>query len=54
MGQEFAQVADKEGFTDIAKLFRMIGEVEVRHKKLFINLYEQFKNKELYKKLREE
>jgi rubrerythrin len=48
--EEFAQVADKEGFTDIAKLFRMIGEVEVRHKKLFINLYEQFKNKELYKK----
>lgn len=48
--EEFAQVADEEGFTDIANLFRMIGEVEVRHKNLFLNLYEQFKNQELYKK----
>ena len=48
--EEFAQVADEEGFEDIANLFRMIGEVEVRHKNLFLNLYEQFKNQELYKK----
>ena len=48
--EEFTAVAEEEGFTEIANLFRMIGEVEVRHKNLFINLYEQFKNKELYKK----
>lgn len=48
--EEFAQIADEEGFRDIANLFRMIGEVEVRHKNLFLNLYEQFKDKKLYKK----
>lgn len=48
--EKFAQVADEEGFTDIANLFRMIGEVEVRHKNLFLNLYQQFKDKKLYKK----
>lgn len=48
--EEFAKTAEEEGFEDVANLFRMIGEVEVRHKNLFINLYEQFKNKELYKK----
>ena len=47
---EFAKTAEEEGFKDIAKLFRMIGEVEVRHKELFLNLHEQFKNKTLYKK----
>ena len=26
----------------------MIGKVEEQHKKLFLNLYEQFKNKNLY------
>lgn len=48
--EDFAQVAEEEGFKDIARLFRMIGEVEVRHKNLFLNLYQQFKDKELYKK----
>lgn len=47
---DFAKTAEEEGFTDIAKLFKMIGEVEVRHKELFFNLYEQFKKKSLYKK----
>ena len=37
--EEFAQVADEEGFVEIANLFRMIGEVEVRHKNLFLNLH---------------
>lgn len=48
--EEFATVAQKEGFEDIANLFKMIGKVEVQHQKLFENLYEQFKNKCLYKK----
>lgn len=47
---DFAKTAEEEGFADIAKLFRMIGEVEVRHKELFLNLHEQFKKKSLYKK----
>ncbi len=48
--EKFAQEAEEEGFEDEAKLFRMIGEVEVRHKNLFLNLYQQFKDKSLYKK----
>lgn len=48
--EEFTRVAEEEGFKEIAELFKMIGEVEIRHRNLFINLYEQFKNKELYKK----
>ena len=52
--KEFAIVAEEEGFEDIALLFKQIGEVEIRHQKLFINLYEQFKNKTLYQKKTEE
>ena len=48
--KEFTKVAEEEGFTDIANLFRMIGEVEIRHQKLFENLYDQFTKKQLYKK----
>ena len=35
----------EEGFDDIALLFKQIGEVEIRHRKLFLNLYQQFKDK---------
>ncbi|MBO5022028.1 MAG: rubrerythrin family protein [Clostridia bacterium] len=52
--KEFVAVAEKEGFSDIATLFKQIGEVEIRHQKLFLNLYEQFKNGTLYKKKNEE
>ena len=47
---EFTKVAEEEGFPEIANLFKMIGEVEIRHKNLFNNLYEQFTKKCLYKK----
>lgn len=50
---EFIEVANKEGFTDIANLFQMIMEVEIRHKNLFNELYKQFKNKEVYKKAKQ-
>ncbi len=48
--EEFAAVAEQEGFKEVAQLFRMIGAVEERHKNLFLNLHEQFKDKTLYKK----
>lgn len=47
---EFITTANMEGFTDVANLFKMIMDVEIRHKNLFLNLHEQFKNKKLYKK----
>lgn len=51
--KEFIKVANEEGFVEIAKLFEMIMDVEIRHKKLFLEIYNQFKNKELYKKAKE-
>lgn len=50
---EFAKVAHEEGFKDIAHLFEMIREVEIRHAKVFEELYNQMKDKKLYKKAKE-
>lgn len=46
---EAAKTAKEEGFTDISNLFSMIKEVELKHKKILLYLYDKFKNKELYK-----
>ena len=48
--EEFENTARKEGFDDIANLFNMIRDVEVRHSKVFQELYNQMKDKKLYKK----
>lgn len=47
---EYMQTAREEGFEDIAKLYEDIIQVETCHMKLFSQLYEQMKNKTLYKK----
>jgi len=47
---EFIEVAQEEGFDDIAKLFKEIKTVELRHKEIFMEIYNQFKKKKLYKK----
>lgn len=47
---EYIKVAKDEGFNDIAELFKMIMEVEIRHKEIFLEIYNQFKNGTLYKK----
>ena len=52
--EEFIKVAKDEGFDEIAELFDMIRIVEIAHQKLFLNLYEQFKSKTLYKKKSEQ
>ena len=49
----FEQEAREEGFDEIADLFKMIHDVEVTHAKVFEELYNQMKNKELYKKAKE-
>jgi len=46
----FAKIAEKEGFSDIAELFKMTANVENCHKMLFCDLYNQMKSKTLYKK----
>ena len=47
---EFIKVAEDEGFPEIATLFKNIMDVEIRHKQVFLELYKQFKNGNLYKK----
>ena len=45
----FAATATKEGFEDVAALFRMVAEVERQHKIVFQYLCESVKNGTLYK-----
>ena len=50
---EFSNTALEEGFKEIAMKFEMIREVELRHAKVFKELYNQMKEKSLYKKAKE-
>ena len=47
---EYAKTAREEGFTEIAKLYEDIIQVETCHQKLFSQLYEQMKTGTMYKK----
>lgn len=46
---KFAETAEKEGFKDVAALYRMIAEVEKQHNVIFNYLYQAVKNGTLYK-----
>ena len=45
----FAKIAEKEGFEDIAALYRMVADVEHHHKLVFQYLCDAVKNGTLYK-----
>jgi len=45
---EFARVAESEGFTEIARLYNNIIQVETCHKLLFTQLYNQMKDGTMY------
>ena len=45
----FAVTAEREGFADIAALYKMIAEVEAQHKIVFQYLHDGVKNGTLYK-----
>ncbi len=47
---EFSKVAQKEGFDDVAKSFKEIGEVEKHHEERYRKLLENVKNKTVFKK----
>lgn len=47
---EFEKTAREEGFEKIADIFKMIHDVEIRHAKVFEELYNQMQDKTLYKK----
>ena len=48
MYEGFAAIAEKDGFTDLAEKFRMIGEVEKRHEERFRALLSNVKKNEVF------
>jgi len=50
MYPEFAAVAEKEGFTDVAKRLRSIGTVEAHHESRYMMLLEQVKAGTVFRK----
>lgn len=46
----FADIAEEEGFKDIATSFRIIAKVEKEHEKRFRKLYDNVKNMSVFKK----
>lgn len=49
MYADFIKTAKKEGFIDIAGLFSMIAEVEEKHEQEYKRLFNELKNKTLFK-----
>jgi len=50
MYKEFANTAKEEGFTRIAKLFEMVGEIEKEHEKRYLTLLQNLKDDRIFKK----
>lgn len=51
--QIFENQALEEGFDEIANLFAMVKDVEIKHSKIFKEIYNQMKDKSIYKKSKE-
>lgn len=47
---EFAKIAEKEGFTEIAIAFKMIAEVEKAHEERYKKLYGNLKSENIFKR----
>ena len=50
MYPEFAEIADEEGFPEVARMFRQIAKVEEQHRQRYEKLLEQLQNGTLYKR----
>lgn len=48
--QSFADIAEKEGYKDVATAFRMIAKVEKHHEARYRKLLENMKNQKVFKK----
>jgi len=46
----FAEIAEEEGFADIALTWRMVAKVEKEHEKRFRKLYENIRDQKVFKK----
>ena len=47
---KFAATADKEGFSDIAKLFKMVATVETHHHQRYSKLLENVENGSVFRR----
>lgn len=54
MYKEFANVAEEEGFSDIAKRFRLVADVERRHEARYNALRQSIENNEVFQKPQEQ
>ena len=52
MYPEFASVAEKEGFQEIASVFRAIAVAERQHEKRYLNLLENMEKDRVFKRER--
>ena len=50
MYEEFAKTAEEEGFTEIARLFRGVGEIEKHHEERYLKLVDNIDNNLVFKK----
>ena len=50
MYKEFAATAKEEGFTEIARLFEMVGEIEKHHEERYMKLVENIENNLVFAK----
>jgi len=50
MYKEFAKVAEEEGFKDIARLFKQVGEIEKHHEERYLKLVDNIENNLVFEK----
>ncbi len=50
--KNYAKVAEKEGYKDIARLFELVSAVEKNHAKILSEIHAQLVNGSMYKKLK--
>ena len=50
MYAEFAEIAEEEGFDEIAAKFRLVGQVEAKHEERYRKLAENIENDSVFKR----
>ena len=50
MYKEFAETAKEEGFDDLARLFKMVGEIEKHHEERYLKLLQNIEDDRVFKK----
>lgn len=50
MYKEFAETAKEEGFDELARLFKMVGEIEKHHEERYLKLLQNIEDDRVFKK----